>query len=250
MPQNNLQINPHLSLPIIFNQDLEVNSVNARELWVALGVETEFSHWVKRRIDDAMAEENVDFTVVKKDVMNFIGKNILTIDYIITTDLAKHFCMLEKTENGRKIRDYFIQAEKASRILEKPKQLHPTEEFEKYHTLANFLGLKGEQAAIHANYAIKKLHRTDVLALIEYKPEIKQEDVTMSLTDWIKKKSLKTSARKANLILQEKGLLEGKAGEWKLTKQGLAFGRIVSQEANGKMRNSVEWKESILSYVN
>jgi phage anti-repressor protein len=50
---------------IVFNDDLNVNSVDARGLHNVLEVGTEFSHWIKKRIVDTMAEENVDFSVVK-----------------------------------------------------------------------------------------------------------------------------------------------------------------------------------------
>lgn len=248
-----------LSLPIIFNQDLEVNAVSARELWAALGhTENEypFRKWIEQRLDDTMAKENVDFKPgVATPGLNkeqLLSENVVLPtsankkDYIITLDLAKHFCMLEKTENGRKIREYFIDVEKASRVLQKPKQLHPTEEFEKYHTLANFLGLKGEQAAIHANYAIKKLHNTDVLALLEYKPEVTR--VTKSLTKWLKESNIKLSPQKANMQLEELGLQAKDGKSWVLTESGKAYGKLITQEANGKMRTNIEWNSDILPY--
>lgn len=86
--------------------------VNSRELWEALGVKTEYSHWAKRRLADVDAEENRDYlTVVKKD-----GRQTL-IDYIVTMDTAKEMAMLERNEKGKMIRRYFIEAEKRYREL-------------------------------------------------------------------------------------------------------------------------------------
>lgn len=86
--------------------------VNSRELWAALEVKTEYSHWVKRRLDDVDAEENRDYlTVVKKD-----GRQTL-IDYIVTMDTAKEMAMLERNEKGKMVRRYFIEAEKRYREL-------------------------------------------------------------------------------------------------------------------------------------
>ncbi len=86
--------------------------VNSRELWAALEVKTEYSHWVKRRLDDVDAEENRDYlTVVKKD-----GRQTL-IDYIVTMDIAKEMAMLERNDKGKMVRRYFIEAEKRYREL-------------------------------------------------------------------------------------------------------------------------------------
>ena len=54
-------------ISISFSNDLKVNSVNARELWTALGYTEEdypFRKWVTQRFDDTMAEENVDFNTL------------------------------------------------------------------------------------------------------------------------------------------------------------------------------------------
>ena len=127
--------------------------------------------------------------------------------------------------------------------LTKPKeQLETT--FNTYMCIAERLGLKNEQAAIHANYAMKKLHNTDVLALIEYKVETK---VSKSLTDWLQGTGI--SARKANLLLCEYGYLEGTTGNWKLVDKGSKLRKVVPEEANGKMRSSIEWYEEVIEVV-
>lgn len=86
--------------------------VNSRELWKALGAKTEYSHWVKRRLEDIDAEEHKDYlTAVKKD-----GRQTL-VDYIVTLDTAKEMAMLERNDMGKMIRRYFIEAEKRYREL-------------------------------------------------------------------------------------------------------------------------------------
>lgn len=92
--------------------NLHEQVVNSRELWAALKAKTEYSHWAKRRLDDVDAEENRDYvTVVKKD-----GRQTM-IDYIVTMDTAKEMAMLERNETGKKIRRYFIEAEKRYREM-------------------------------------------------------------------------------------------------------------------------------------
>jgi len=86
--------------------------VNSRELWAALKVKTEYSHWARRRLEDVDAAENRDYvTVVKKD-----GRQTL-VDYIVTMDTAKEMAMLERRDMGKMIRRYFIEAEKRYREM-------------------------------------------------------------------------------------------------------------------------------------
>jgi anti-repressor protein len=82
-----------------------IATVNARELWKALKSKQDFSTWVKSRIEGF--SENVDFTLHK-----FVEGKATKIDYYLTIDTAKHLCMLERNEIGKKIRQYFIDVEK------------------------------------------------------------------------------------------------------------------------------------------
>lgn len=87
----------------------EQPAVNARELWEKLGSKQDFSTWIKNRLADF--EEEIDFTVHK--IVD--GKNdgkFKPIEYTLTLDTAKHLAMLERNENGKKIRQYFINVER------------------------------------------------------------------------------------------------------------------------------------------
>ena len=90
----------------------EVNAVNARDLHRELGVKRDFSNWIKDRLEGFT--EGQDFTVAKIGD----GKNrgrFQPTEYIISLDVAKHIAMLERNEQGRKIRQYFIEVEKNAR---------------------------------------------------------------------------------------------------------------------------------------
>lgn len=89
----------------------EINSVNARNLHEKLQSKQDFSTWIKKRLDDTQAVENYDFTSFHKKMEREIGATS-RIEYIISLDLAKEFCMLEKNEIGKMIRKYFIEVEK------------------------------------------------------------------------------------------------------------------------------------------
>lgn len=98
----------------IFQQEInneKVNSVNARDLWVALESKQDFSTWIKARLEQTYAVENEDYGVFQKAVENLKGGRPL-LEYVLSLDLAKNISMLEKKEKGNQIRKYFISCEK------------------------------------------------------------------------------------------------------------------------------------------
>ena len=62
--------------------------------------------------------ENTDKIVdlASSSNQNKRGGDRRSVDYIITLDLAKEFSMLEKNQNGKTMRRYFINFEKESRV--------------------------------------------------------------------------------------------------------------------------------------
>ena len=89
----------------------EVNSVNARDLHRVLESKRQFADWIKARIDEVDAIENIDYIVFSQKNEN--GNNKPLIEYILSTDIAKEIAMLERNEIGKKVRRYFIEVEKA-----------------------------------------------------------------------------------------------------------------------------------------
>lgn len=110
-----------------------VNAVNARDLWRFLESKQDFSNWIKSRIRKYGFKKDIDFTVNKivngrkqgkDDSINLSnqtrrGGDRRSIDYIISLDMAKELAMVENNEQGRKIRQYFIEVEKQYREWEK-----------------------------------------------------------------------------------------------------------------------------------
>ena len=88
----------------------EVNSVNARDLHAVLESKQDFSTWIKKRLEEVDALENVDYIRLHKKME---ANNATIIEYILSTDIAKEIAMLERNEIGKKVRRYFIEVEKA-----------------------------------------------------------------------------------------------------------------------------------------
>ena len=85
-----------------------------------LKVQGDFTHWVKKQLENVDAIENGDFTkVVFKNELSKTGQT--THDYILTIDIAKEICMVvgvaprtneETRQLSKQVRKYFIQCEK------------------------------------------------------------------------------------------------------------------------------------------
>ena len=99
----------------VFNGE-NIQAVNARDLWRELESKQEFANWIKNRIKDSQAIEGQDFIVFDKNIKNPLGGRPEK-EYIVSLDMAKHFCMLERNEKGRQIRQYFIDVEKEVRKM-------------------------------------------------------------------------------------------------------------------------------------
>jgi phage anti-repressor protein len=92
----------------------EQSAVNARELWQALQSKQEFCKWIKDRLADFVEGVDYCFDKIVKTGKNVTGKQLYH-EYTLTLDTAKHLCMLERNEQGKKIRQYFIEFEKGAR---------------------------------------------------------------------------------------------------------------------------------------
>lgn len=87
----------------------EQASVNARELWKALGSKQEFANWIKDRISYFEAEKDY----VSEKLVNVENRGrFAPTEYWVTLDVAKHFASLERNERGKKIRRLLLECEK------------------------------------------------------------------------------------------------------------------------------------------
>ena len=86
-------------------------TVSGRELHEALGVETPYTTWVKRMCEYGFSE-NVDFATRFPNLESenqHGGQN--KIDHQLSIPIAKELCMLQRTDKGKQMRQYFIAVE-------------------------------------------------------------------------------------------------------------------------------------------
>ena len=93
-----------------------IDTVNARDLHRALMVGRDFTNWVKDRIDTCMFKEGEDFVVYSPNLASKIGSGGHNKkSYFLSLDVAKHFAMLERNEQGFAVRQHFVEFEKQAK---------------------------------------------------------------------------------------------------------------------------------------
>lgn len=105
----------HNQFPVVTEGQIgegAVQTVNARELHSFLGVATAFKDWIARRVQEYDFSEGKDFCSFLSETPNG-GRPAK--EYAITIDMAKELSMVERNEQGKKARQYFIQCEKRAK---------------------------------------------------------------------------------------------------------------------------------------
>lgn len=90
--------------------DADNQTVSARDLHEALKAKTRFNDWFKRICEYGFIE-GVDF-YSKMSKTNENGGRPAT-EYEVTIDMAKQICMIQRSDIGMKVRQWFIDLEKA-----------------------------------------------------------------------------------------------------------------------------------------
>lgn len=93
----------------IITVNFDTQTVSARELHKTVGSTERFSSWFERQLQFGFVE-NEDYTGCKK--FNTLANQELQ-DYDMSVDMAKHICMVQRTEKAKEVRQYLIDLEKA-----------------------------------------------------------------------------------------------------------------------------------------
>lgn len=122
--------------------------------------------------------------------------------------------------------------------------------------MANIFGLKGNQALLSANSAIKKIHNFDCMATLGITHLIAEEQ-TQYFTPSVLGKPLGMSAQKVNKALESLGLQAAVRDHrnkiiWEVTEAGKGYCQLLDtnkKRSNGTPVMQVKWSQSVMERV-
>lgn len=231
--------------------------------WGLAGYSTKAS--AKRALKDVEAS-HVSTQMLNKPSSNASG--VTQFESItLSIDGLKDFCLLAKTEEGRNIRKYFVQAEKELRQLklerEYPKQITGEISVNPAIDLATNVSsifdilFPAVEPEIRTGMKIEAMCNVDPtlrLMLEPFKPKLLLESPLLSPTEIGKlleaTDGIKRSAQAVNKLLVEKNLQVATGDKklaYKAIGQGIEFSKVVADTASGhgKTIQSLRWYESV-----
>lgn len=85
--------------------------MSARALHTGLGIRSNFTTWFDRMCEYGFTE--VDYKKCFPNLESGCNGGQNRVDYLISVDMAKQICMIQRSPEGKRIRQYFIDLEKA-----------------------------------------------------------------------------------------------------------------------------------------
>lgn len=188
---------------IRINYDSKRPTVNGRDLHDALQVKTAYKDWFPRMCEYGFSEGT--------DFCSFLSESSggrPAVNHQLTIDMAKQLCMIQRTEIGRKFRQYFILVEEAWNSPEA--------------VMARALQFANQQLALlkHQNMELTDTIAVQNQQILEMKPKVSYYDVVLNCKDLISTSAIAKDYGKSaiwmNRYLHEKGVQFKQGDIWLL----------------------------------
>ena len=231
--------------------------VIGRELHQKLGIGKKYIDWFHYMCAYGF-EEGKDFFPFLGKTQNQNGrpKN----EHILTLDMAKHIAMIQRTPQGKKIRQKLIDLEKVvSEEQEIPNKADDIFNFafgdRPDRSVLNETDKFMKCAEIMAN--CKEPNRNYVVNILKHiVPDIgdvkdtRRNNATNYMNATEVGKFFGVSARVMNVVLEEQGLqYKNEYGRWELTDFGKTYGLEISYHTKNSYGANVRWYPEVVEYL-
>lgn len=207
---------------IPINYEGEQPTVSARELYKALEVSKRFSAWFETNSQGFV--ENEDFTSVLSGTVVNNGAHREIQDYFLSVDMAKHICLMSRTDKGRECRQYLIDLEKAWNT---PEQIFARALKMADQTIAK---LKDSVRVLSTEISAKNQIIGELKPKADYYDEILKNPGLVTITQIAKDYGM--SAKEMNSLLHDLGIQYKQSGQWLLYSTYHNMGYTHSETVN------------------
>ena len=241
------------------------HAINARHLYVWLGVRKDFSNWIKMQIKRCDLMENADYQSFAQKGEREVG-GTTRIEYALSLNAAKEISMMSQTEKGKEARRYFIECEKIA--TQKPQSPTLPQNYEEALTQLLFQ-VKANKVLEQENKKLQddivtKDNLNNLLAgeNDELRPKGRIYDQVMQSPEgeWLKTTSsvaneIGMSAQRLNKLLVACGVIyKAQSGEYLFTNEyiGWNLGKLVScviNEEKGQITTYIKWNTRGRAYI-
>lgn len=201
------------------NYETEQPTVSARDLHEKLEISKRFSAWFETNSKGFV--EGQDYTSVLSGTVVNNGATREIQDFNISTEMAKHICLMSRTEKGMQCRQYFIDLEKAwntpEQIMARALKM-ANQSIESLKDRCKFLG----DQVIEQQQII-----TELQPKANYVDTILQSKSLVLVTQIAKDYGM--SARKFNQILKDLKIQYKVGGQWVLYSKYQSNGYVHSR---------------------
>ena len=211
----------------IININLNDNQepvISGRQLHEALGVNSNYTTWFDRMTEYGFVEGQDFLPNLEKSTG---GRR--AVDHVIKLDMAKEIAMIQRSDRGKQVRQYFIQIEKD---FNSPEKIMARALLLADKKITNLI-MQNNQLQLDLKEAQKQARYLDLI--IESKGALRVSQIAQDYG---------MTANKLNKLLYEFGVQHKVNGQWILYKRHMGKGYIDShtfdyQDKNGNTRANV-----------